>query len=321
MNSWSIEKSVDDARRIVLSRKGMDHGTSKGWGCGSDSYVLPDGRMLSIPIPASKSGVSYDDLVFTYSDTELTYGDLLGQIKPGNRCACCHLDPDLVPGLNPLVGSKDWRPILGQAAPFVCHLKRHNVLAGDIFIFFGRYRFLKWDKQSESFSLIQKRELRDLDDGRYDYYDRWDSESSKRFYLTQPFHAIFGYLLVAEELPLNTGSNREEALRRFPWHSHVERLHADEDTCDILYVGERDNAGTFSYSSSRVLTKESSSSTEWRRLDWMREDWLAGGGMTYHKGNSLQQEFFKSACRGQEFVMDPGSNPALRDWVKKILVP
>lgn len=320
-SNCSIEKSIDDAKRIILSRKGMDSGTSEKLGCDSNSYILPDGRMLSIPIPASESKVIYEKLAFTYSGIKFTYNDLMKQIKPKHTCRCCHLDPDLMPGLNPNAYSKDWRPILGQAGNAAKHLEKNGVQAGDIFIFFGRYRFLKWDKQSESFSLIQKRELRNLDEGRYNYYNHWDNTNSKNFYLTNQFQAIFGYLIVAEKLQLNTDSNRKEALERFPWHPHVERLRQGKETDDILYIGERDHAGTFSYSSSRILTKESSGASKWTLLPWMRNDWLASGGMTSHKCDDLQEGFFQSRYRGQEFVMNPESNPKLRAWVKQILVP
>jgi hypothetical protein len=42
---------------IILSRKGFDSGYG-GWA----SPIFPDGRILSLPIPASNGSVSYDDL-------------------------------------------------------------------------------------------------------------------------------------------------------------------------------------------------------------------------------------------------------------------
>lgn len=45
--------------KVVLSRKGMDSRAG-----GIPSPILPDGTLLSLPIPNEKSGVPYGDLVY-----------------------------------------------------------------------------------------------------------------------------------------------------------------------------------------------------------------------------------------------------------------
>lgn len=46
--------------KVVLSRKGMDSRAG-----GIPSPILPDGMLLSLPIPNEKSGVPYDALVYS----------------------------------------------------------------------------------------------------------------------------------------------------------------------------------------------------------------------------------------------------------------
>lgn len=58
--------------KVIFSRKGFD----SGYG-GMPSPVLPDGTMLSMPIPSKGDLVHYDDL--TYG--ELTYADIIKQLK------------------------------------------------------------------------------------------------------------------------------------------------------------------------------------------------------------------------------------------------
>ena len=74
--------------QIVLSRKGFDSGSG-----GKPSPLFPDKRMLSIPIPDSRSKIRYSDVTWQ----ELHLGSLVedltnGDVLPSHRA---HLDPDL----------------------------------------------------------------------------------------------------------------------------------------------------------------------------------------------------------------------------------
>src|SRR5512137_1653099 len=87
---------IERNMKIILSRKGFD--SSLG---GYPSPILPDGKMVSLPIPL-KDELRYSGLL---AEGGLTYYDLMKQlklkIKIGNHWPAlnketkCHLDPDI----------------------------------------------------------------------------------------------------------------------------------------------------------------------------------------------------------------------------------
>lgn len=124
--------------KVILSRKGFD---SK-YG-GYPSPVLPDGRMVSLPIPVS-DGICYSSL--TLDDS--TYYELMRQLKPRIRHSGkwhelsedteCHLDPDICRDMMPR--QREWRACFGQVDAAQSHLENENVGVGDLFLFFGWFR-------------------------------------------------------------------------------------------------------------------------------------------------------------------------------------
>ena len=118
--------------KVVLSRKGMD---SKAGGI--PSPILPDGTLLSLPIPNEKSGVSYDALVYKGH----TYQQIIQQIHPTfdfQKHPFCHLDPDIYGVLkNTHAG---WKPAFGQYEIPAKHLDNQGVGMGDVFLFYGMFR-------------------------------------------------------------------------------------------------------------------------------------------------------------------------------------
>lgn len=129
--------------RIILSRKGFD---SK-WG-GYPSPILPDGRMISLPIPG-KSNITYGELSV---DKDLTYFSLMRGLKKKIHekvndkwklmelasDATCHLDPDIY--RNVRERPRDWLPLFGQCGAAQSHLQNQEIGLGDIFLFFGTFR-------------------------------------------------------------------------------------------------------------------------------------------------------------------------------------
>ena len=114
--------------KIIISRKGFDW--SNG---GTPSPVLPDGTLLSMPIP------SYD---LTYLN-ELTYGnktyaDIMSELKKNVSFedVSCHLDPDIRRNNRPELPD-GWVPAFGQADSAETHLENQGVEVGDLFLFFG----------------------------------------------------------------------------------------------------------------------------------------------------------------------------------------
>lgn len=106
--------------KIILSRKGFD---SANGGC--PSPILPDGTMLSLPIPSQDP--------HTYADYGLA--ETLEKLKPFRSKdgpwaqRGCHYDPDLKRG------------VFGQAGAAATHLRQQGVEAeGGLFLFFGWFR-------------------------------------------------------------------------------------------------------------------------------------------------------------------------------------
>src|SRR6185437_15595940 len=91
--------------KVILSRKGFD--SSYG---DAPSAILPDGTLLSFPIPHHVGSVSYRDIHPTtdYSMQELI--PMLGlKVKESDTC---HVDPDLVYGS--FERQTGWKPVFGQ---------------------------------------------------------------------------------------------------------------------------------------------------------------------------------------------------------------
>lgn len=117
--------------KLVFSRKGFDAANG-----GVPSPILPDGRMLSLPIPASRSDRGFEAVWMHGIDVPQLVAGLRGPRVP--VIDRVHLDPDL--SRPPQARPEHWRPALGQANGANAHLKRHGVGAGDLFLFFGWFR-------------------------------------------------------------------------------------------------------------------------------------------------------------------------------------
>lgn len=120
--------------KIILSRKGFD--SSCG---GYPSPILPDGTMVSLPIPATNENVTP-----TYKDLkcgDLSYLDLMHQLgmKKYTENSKVHLDPDI--NFSVIQREKEnWKAIFGQCDASASHLDKQEVKTGDIFLFFGLFR-------------------------------------------------------------------------------------------------------------------------------------------------------------------------------------
>ena len=78
--------------KIILSRKGFD--SSNG---SIPSPILPDGTLLSLPIPAKFDSISFDDLNYN----GVLFSDILRQLKgkeDKTNHYNCHLDPEKILG-------------------------------------------------------------------------------------------------------------------------------------------------------------------------------------------------------------------------------
>ena len=71
--------------KVILSRKGFD---SSNGGC--PSPIMPDGTLLSLPIPSHDADF-YEELSYH----GISYSEILKQLRPKRVYDRCHVDPDI----------------------------------------------------------------------------------------------------------------------------------------------------------------------------------------------------------------------------------
>jgi hypothetical protein len=282
--------------RLILSRKGFD---SSNGGCASP--ILPDGRLLSLPIPSSGGRVRYRELQYDGVDVAELVSDLTGgKVAPDDPA---HLDPDLLPAVVPR--APGWRPAFGQVDTAQIHLANQRVGPGDLFLFFG------WFREVERIS------------------------GSWRFRRGAPdLHVLLGWLQVDEVL--DVARDRQEALRRHPWlesHPHlwtsavpnVIYVAAQQLRVSDLKDGALPGAGVFPrLSPGIVLTK---SGQRLRSVWRLPACFLPCEGLTplsYHEAPNrwaLEADGVElhTVGRGQEFVLDLVAYPGVARWAVSTL--
>ncbi len=275
--------------RLILSRKGFD--SSAG---GAPSPILPDGSMLSLPIPERRSETQYAAIAWN--------GRSVGRIveELTNRKVCArfgaHLDPDLQAGALPR--EPGWRPAFGQAGAAQAVLERARVAEGDLFLFFG------WFREVEERA------------GRLRYAPGAPSQ-----------HVIFGWLRVGRVLAVP----RERAPRWAAAHPHVRWPRRDRNT---LYVASSElrlegaphglpGGGAFARYDERLrLSAPGRTRSVWEVPKWLvpRRGRPALGyhddpkRWAMHDGRVL----LRSVARGQEFVLDLDHYPEAEAWLAEL---
>ena len=120
--------------KVILSRKGFD----SQYG-GMASPILPDGRLVPLPIPGEHDAATFNDLNLPGIDVGALVEDLRARKKrQHSRTSRVHLDPDLDRSANARLPG--WRPALGQTGSAQGHLRNEGIDHGDLFLFFGWYR-------------------------------------------------------------------------------------------------------------------------------------------------------------------------------------
>jgi len=270
--------------KIILSRKGFDSES----GC-NPSPILPDKRMISLPIPSQKSHMgktSYSELKF---EKNRSYYDLmkdLGILKKDERC---HLDPDIRKDL--LIRDREWRPLFGQVGVAQSHLEKQGVKEGDIFLFFGTFR--KTDYLNDRLRFDPK-------------------ESSK--------HVIFGYLQIGKRIRLDL-NYKDYIPKWIEYHPHA-MTEMRKKSKNTLYLA-RDKvswnnaipgAGFFVFDKRLVLTKEGHPKSHWDLPKFFRT-----ARISYHNSSSWTDSHLLSRSRGQEFVIeDEKVERWARDLIEKV---
>ncbi|MDT4834495.1 Nucleotide modification associated domain 3 [compost metagenome] len=279
--------------RIILSRKGFD---SSAGGC--PSPILPDGRLCSLPIPDPASSVSYSSIDHEGIDLgELLVG-LTGEASWRTRGA--HLDPDL--RADALPRRPGWKPLLGQSGSAQGHLRNEGVVPGDLFLFFGSFRFVQPMK------------------------DGW------RFCPEQtPVHVIWGWLQVSEILKVD-----ELAADAMAWARYHPHFNYAADATNTLYLARDElsvegvstpypGAGTFRHLHERLQLTVPGSRLQTR---WQLPLCLAPAaghkGLSFHRNPgrwtlAADRCLLDSAFRGQEFIFDTTGQKAALGWVESLL--
>jgi hypothetical protein len=282
--------------KICFSRKGSD----SQYG-GLPSPILPDGRLVPLPIPTAHDHFTLEDLNLPGVPVGEIVSDLSqGRLGPGT---VVHLDPDLDRAKR--YRKAKWRPALGQTGGAQSHLARQGFGDGDVFLFFG------WFRQVEQVS------------------GRW------RYARGAPnLHVIFGWLEV--DLVLPVVSRRAECLRRHPWienHPHVANPEHYGSHLNHLYVARSESkyarespfgAGRFThYRRCLQLTAEGRSRSVWRLPNFFMPS--AGKPALSCHSNSHRWSIdadgvlLKSVAKGQEFVLDSEYYSDAEAWLKKLV--
>jgi hypothetical protein len=301
--------------KIILSRKGFDSQYGK-----IKSPILPDGTLLSLPIPQENDTKTFDEL---YYNDKASYIEIIKELKPNWQYPVnkktgeipikqtAHLDPDL--RKDTLKNRPDdWKAIFGQSAAAQGHLSNKGVDIGDIFLFFGTFGETK-------------------------------NENGKLVYNTKSAypdgaHVIFGYLQIGEIIKLKDPQDydalQNDPLRNYAKnHPHAYKEYRDQNNREriknCMYIASEKltslgldlpGAGTLDYNNKkRVLSKKGLTKSQWD-YPFINFQNLK---ISYHSEKAFQEGYFQSAAKGQEFVIDTkGDNDLqkeLKNWVNNII--
>lgn len=271
--------------KIIISRKGFD---GSNGGCASP--IMPDGAMLSMPIPDEYSNDNYSDL--HYGD--LSYSQLLNQLNPKATYSKCHLDPDIRPGVRK-TNPNGWFPAFGQISAANTYLKNQNVAVGDLFLFFGWYH-----------KVIEE-------NGRYRYTVKMDFQQEPSFYDYNDIHAIWGYMQIGEII------TDKEKIKKLYWHPHSTDNMLKNET-NTLYIPSKTlsfdeslpGCGTLDYRSDRVLTMEGQTMANWIPHSFFMPENICGNRTNSSKCGGLYYQGI-----WQEIVLKESEET--EQWAEKII--
>ncbi|WP_145980855.1 hypothetical protein [Magnetospirillum sp. ME-1] len=276
--------------KIILSRKGFDSANG-----GKPSAILPDGRLIPLPIPSKNDPARFDDVAINGVQIGQMVEELTaGKIQRGDRC---HLDPDLDASADRRLG---WRPNLGQIKSAQGHLANQKVGVNDLFLFFGWFRHVE------------------------------QTPSGWKYVPGSPdLHVIFGWLRIGRIVRLGQGE-LPDPLEAFALHPH---LHGRDHKSNTLYLAsdrldidgvDACGGGLFPrISDALILTdRRQAKRTLWRLPLWMMPT-EAREPMSYHASAdrwSLHDDecTLQTVDKGQEFVLDCKNRPEAEAWVRNL---
>ncbi|MCK5510037.1 hypothetical protein KAI65_00630 [Candidatus Parcubacteria bacterium] len=267
--------------KIILSRKGFD--STMG---GYPSPIF-NNKMVSMPIPEKNSSHRYDELQIDYNLGTQNFAPLLYTNFDFKRT--CHFDPDINKAMlknRP----KNWKALFGQTGSAQTHLQNQGVKENDIFLFFG------WFRHTEKIT-------------------------NKIIFTGPDMHVIFGYFQIGEILKI-----KDIQLDKWmKYHPHIQNEEYKNDNLNTLYVAKEKlsfdknllGAGAFDYNKKLVLTKKSYTRSRWNFPEIFKSVNITCHPNPWKISKETGEEYFQSACIGQEFVIK--ENGGIEEWAKKLI--
>ena len=251
--------------------------------------------MMSLPIPDQRSGITYDQI---RGNEWLSMGDAVSQLARMRGDHGAHLDPDLVEESIPR--EKSWKPVFGQVNAAEGHLRRQGVGKGDVFLFFGLFRSV--EKATSGWKFVRG---------------------------AKPIHCLFGWLQIAERIPVASWpSEKAWAL----YHPHFQR----SEPSNVIYIAterlslaggsltKAKGAGIFARLTPalRLTAPESDRPGPWLLPAWFHPEGRSSC-LTYHNNTRRwtktgQGVLLDAVSRGQEFVLDCHDYPEAPRWLEAL---
>ncbi len=273
--------------RVILSRKGFD---SKNGGIASP--ILPDGTLLSLPIPEASGETTYHDIGYNGK----SYYEIIQELSPARakrlKSSKCHVDPDL--SCRYLKDMPNWKPAFGQCNQALSHLDAHSIGCGDIFLFYGWFRRTEYDKNGHLHFVSPQKDT------------------------TPDRHIIFGYMEIEEKI-----TNVDRIRQEFPYHPHSLPKHMAKNALyapkSTLSLNDSIKGwGTLNDAPVRQLTMNGHS-----RSDWALPDWFRNAKISYHDNPSYgwldENDYFRAASIGQEFVIETDKTQEMEKWLLQVI--
>lgn len=265
--------------KIIFSRKGFDD----AYGA-SASPILPDGTLLSLPIPTKgkEHGLAYKELSYQGK----SYYQIMQELGIKLPVKICHLDPDLTQ--RRIKQIRTWQPAFGQQGAAAKHLINQGVQQGDLFVFFGSFKRTYLDRRNKL---------------------KFENDYAR--------HIIFGFLVVGECHDINEMSQSHK--RKFRWHPHIQNDYGKNNLLFVAAQNERKlshTSGVFNYDDQLVLTRDGYRKSIWKLPSCF--DPSVGTTISRHlKKDRFQMRgdstILQTVGIGQDFVVHT-EREAVQDW-------
>lgn len=264
--------------KAILSRKGMDSRTGR-----MPSPILPDGTLLSLPIPDSTSNKGYGESHYKNQ----SFLEIITQLNPCfdfKENPTCHLDPDIYSEISDR--PTNWKPAFGQWGLSATHLDKLGVDIGDIFLFYGMFRQTEYQEN-----------------GRLTYV----KGSPIR-------HIFYGYMQIGEII-----RDMHKIKELYSWHPHSQY---DDSQNNRLYLPTRYATFRYA-EPLVLTQKGQNSLSLWQLPPFFAEkgisiSWQGKNHPVMKDGFSV----LDSAKRGQEFVITADTTiqkKNLSDWMENLI--